>query len=140
MLPQGLEPAVRKEAWPFLLGVVPFASTAVERTDIWSKKQLIYSSLRASKTLDGATRAKADVAEEIHRIHVDCRRTDRGHPMFEAAQPVEGEPTEDESGESTNRASFSGRNCVPPRPDCLPRPFSSQRRQARRDPPHLRPL
>jgi hypothetical protein len=100
---QGLEPSVRKEAWPFLLGVVPFQSTAAERADIWAKKRVIYESLRASKTLDGETRAQADVAEEIHRIHVDCRRTDRNHPMFEAARPTDGSPTEDETGQSTNR-------------------------------------
>lgn len=101
-LPQGLEPSLRKIVWPFLLGVVPFQSTTAERDDVWAKKRLIYEGLRASKTLDGETRAQAEVAEEIHRIHVDCRRTDRNHPYFEAVKPVDGAPSEDETGGVSN--------------------------------------
>jgi len=36
---------------------------------------------------------RADIVEERHRIDVDCRRTDRSHPIFAAAStPTEEEP------------------------------------------------
>lgn len=42
----------------------------------------MYHQLRTTQTLDPDVRAKPEIVEEIHRIDVDCRRTDRTQAMF----------------------------------------------------------
>lgn len=35
---QGIDESLRATAWPFLLGVVPWKSTAAERAELWERK------------------------------------------------------------------------------------------------------
>ncbi|CED83958.1 Ypt/Rab-specific GTPase-activating protein GYP7 and related proteins [Phaffia rhodozyma] len=79
---RGIDPGFRSVVWPFLLGVIPWQSTAAERQQIWNRKADMYHALRKSQTLDPEVLAQPEVIEEIHRIEVDCRRTDRNVDMF----------------------------------------------------------
>jgi TBC1 domain family member 15 len=79
----------RKEAWPFLLGVVPWDCTAAEREKMWRSKESQYWELKKGWMNNPALLEREDVLEQRHRIRVDCLRTDRGHPMFRAAPALE---------------------------------------------------
>ena len=100
---QGLEPNVRKKAWPFILDVLPWDADEREREIIWFQRKLQYRDLKADwygvdevfnrediievrhLCLFGAT--ADNCAKERHRIDVDCRRTDRTQPLFIASSP-----------------------------------------------------
>ena len=79
---RGLTPGVRKTAWPFLLGVVPWDVDAEEREKAWESKKLEYEQLKSVWCGAPDVFNREDVLEERHRIDVDCRRTDRTQPLF----------------------------------------------------------
>ncbi|KAL7413775.1 rab-GTPase-TBC domain-containing protein [Mrakia frigida] len=101
---RGIDPSLRATAWPFLLGVVPWKSTLEERTELWSRKSQVYHALRTSQTINPEVRAKPEIVEEIHRIDVDCRRTDRGQTMFAIPKIPAGEVGEGEDQEEGGKS------------------------------------
>ena len=74
----------RREAWPFLLGAVPWQSSTSEREQIWKTRSEQYWSIKKEWQNNPALLEREDVLEQRHRIRVDCLRTDRSHPMFKA--------------------------------------------------------
>ncbi|EPQ28531.1 uncharacterized protein PFL1_03835 [Pseudozyma flocculosa PF-1] len=83
----GLTNEARREAWPFLLGAVPFQSTAEERALIWQQREVEYHTFKAQWQTDEALLESDAIKEQRHRIRVDCLRTDRSQPMF-ASSPA----------------------------------------------------
>lgn len=79
----GLEPAVRPEAWLFLLGVYPWDSDAVERHSIVSEKRNEYYRLKRH-WWDDTERQNNDEfwKDQKHRIEKDVLRTDRNLDIF----------------------------------------------------------
>ncbi|PWZ02198.1 RabGAP/TBC [Testicularia cyperi] len=78
----GLTDEARKEAWPFLLGAVPFDSTTEERKAMWRQRELEYHGQKALWQTDDELLETEPVREQQHRVRVDCLRTDRNQPMF----------------------------------------------------------
>ncbi|KAK2466968.1 hypothetical protein APHAL10511_001226 [Amanita phalloides] len=76
------EPRLRYQVWPFLLGVFGWETTTEEREQIWSEKRKDYQRLKSEWCGVPEVFDRPDVMEERHRIDVDCRRTDRNHPLF----------------------------------------------------------
>ncbi|KAM0746884.1 RabGAP/TBC [Meredithblackwellia eburnea MCA 4105] len=85
---RGLADDVRKDVWPFLLKVYPWTSSTTERFQIKVDKTAEYERLRALWHDDPVLQETDVYAEESHRIEIDCRRTDRTHPMFESRTTV----------------------------------------------------
>ncbi len=79
----------RRQAWPFLLGVLPWDSNRQKREEIWRKKSEQYWSIKREWENNAALLEREDILEQRHRIRVDCLRTDRGHPLFKVAEPSE---------------------------------------------------
>jgi len=79
---RGLTYEVRSTAWPYLLGVLPWKATSAEREASWNEKREIYQKFKQEWDGREDVLTREDVQEEMHRIDVDCRRTDRTHPMF----------------------------------------------------------
>ena len=97
---RGIDPAgtLRKKIWPFLLGVHEWDIDAKERNKRWKAKMLVWPCPTMLTSLTGCRKRyhaiksewcgapevfeRSDVLEERHRIDVDCRRTDRTHPLF----------------------------------------------------------
>lgn len=77
--PKGL---LRKQIWPFLLGVYEWDVTEEERLNHWSLKERQYQELKATWCGVPEVFDRPDIMDERHRIDVDCRRTDRTHPLF----------------------------------------------------------
>ncbi|KAF8350759.1 GTPase-activating protein gyp7 [Amanita rubescens] len=78
---------LRSQVWPFLLGVFDWETTADEREQIWSEKKKEYQRLKSEWCGVPEVFDRPDVIEERHRIDVDCRRTDRNHPLFTIPDP-----------------------------------------------------
>lgn len=79
---RGLTPGLRRTAWPFLLGVVPWDVDAEERERIWAEKKAEYARLKGAWFGVPEVFNREDILDERHRIDVDCRRTDRTQPLF----------------------------------------------------------
>ncbi|KAG8907411.1 GTPase activating protein [Tulasnella sp. 403] len=84
---RGLAYEVKRKAWPFLLGVVPWNSTTAERSQVWDEKRAEYEELKlrwlgVPDVYDSPEIIDVRAQLERHRIDVDCRRTDRTHPLF----------------------------------------------------------
>ncbi|KZS99265.1 GTPase-activating protein gyp7 [Sistotremastrum niveocremeum HHB9708] len=79
---RGLTPEIRAQAWPFILGVMPWSATTAERRSQWNEKREQYYNIKAEWQGNEAVYNREDVVEERHRIDVDCRRTDRTQPLF----------------------------------------------------------
>ncbi|TFY55635.1 hypothetical protein EVJ58_g8124 [Rhodofomes roseus] len=99
---RGISPkgSLRKEVWPFLLGVFKWDATDAERRKQWEERSRAqYHSIKNEWWGVAEVFDRADVLEERHRIDVDCRRTDRAQPLFAgtAKTPLD-ESTEDEKG------------------------------------------
>ncbi|KAH9926147.1 rab-GTPase-TBC domain-containing protein [Fomitopsis serialis] len=94
---RGISPkgTLRKEIWPFLLGVFRWDVTEAERRRLWEERRVQYHRIKNEWWGVPEVFDRADVIEERHRIDVDCRRTDRAQPMF--AGPPD-ESTDDEKG------------------------------------------
>lgn len=81
------EDKLRSRVWPFLLGVFEWETTADERHHNWDEKRKEYQRLKAEWCGVPDVFERQDVVEERHRIDVDCRRTDRNHPLFSMESP-----------------------------------------------------
>ncbi|KAG8933952.1 GTPase activating protein [Tulasnella sp. 419] len=79
---RGLDLGVKRKAWPFVLGVIPWHSTAKEREGLWREKARRYEEVKAQWHGVDEVFNSPEIVEERHRIDVDCRRTDRTHPLF----------------------------------------------------------
>jgi hypothetical protein len=81
---RGITPAgtLRKKIWPFLLGVHAWDVDASERKRRWEEKRKRYREIKNEWCGVPEVFDRQDVIEERHRIDVDCRRTDRTHPLF----------------------------------------------------------
>jgi hypothetical protein len=102
---RGLDMAVRREAWPFLLRVYGWSSTASERTRIRQEKEAEYEKYKSEWFDRPEVTSTEAFVEERHRIEIDCRRTDRNQPLFSMA------PDEEDlhvSPELEQRADYSG--------------------------------
>ncbi|GAA6050424.1 hypothetical protein JCM3770_004031 [Rhodotorula araucariae] len=87
---------VRKEVWPFLLRVYPWTSSRAERSKIAEAKSNEYERAKRRWMEDEELQKTERFAEEDHRVEIDCRRTDRTHPLFaldEVEQPGAHPPT-----------------------------------------------
>jgi len=101
------ENELRRKAWPFLLGVFAWESTAEEREQVWQRKTSAYLFHFPRSLIDNFNRQqyqeiknvwcgvpevfdRQDTIEERHRIDVDCRRTDRTHPRFAGTSAEQG--------------------------------------------------
>ena len=79
----GLSDQVRREAWPFLLGLYPWGSTTDAREQIRHDLFLQYQKLRRKRT-DYARRIGEQTFSLIDSaIHKDVIRTDRKHPYYQ---------------------------------------------------------
>ncbi|GAA5915965.1 GTPase-activating protein GYP7 [Sporobolomyces salmoneus] len=88
----------RKEVWPFLLGVYGWESTKEERKQVAEQKSAEYEKAKRSWMDDDELHKTERFLEEDHRVEIDCRRTDRTHPMFATPDPVPGAPLPEDDG------------------------------------------
>ncbi|KAI8998591.1 RabGAP/TBC [Trametes punicea] len=95
---RGIEPAIRKDVWPFLLGVHDWMSDATQRAKDWERKRNRYQELKDEWWGVPEVFERQDVIEERHRIDVDCRRTDRSQPLFAQTTPTVEDSVENEKG------------------------------------------
>ncbi|KAI5474625.1 GTPase activating protein [Pseudohyphozyma bogoriensis] len=84
---RGFAADVRKDVWPFLLKVYPWQSTTDERKKIQSELNAEYERLKQIWHVNDV-RNTDRFTKETHQIEIDCRRTDRTHPMFQSG-PVD---------------------------------------------------
>ncbi|KAI0670330.1 RabGAP/TBC [Trametes maxima] len=94
---RGVEPAIRREVWPFLLGAHDWDGDTVQRAEKWEAKRTRYRELKDQWWGVPEVFERQDVIEERHRIDVDCRRTDRTQPLFAQTTPA-AEDSENEKG------------------------------------------
>ncbi|POY76334.1 hypothetical protein BMF94_0530 [Rhodotorula taiwanensis] len=80
---------VRKQVWPFLLKLYPWASSRQERSIIADAKSAEYEKAKRAWMDDDALHKTERYLEEDHRVEIDCRRTDRTHPLFLSDVPPE---------------------------------------------------
>ncbi|KIJ16899.1 hypothetical protein PAXINDRAFT_168334 [Paxillus involutus ATCC 200175] len=95
---RGITPAgtLRKKMWPYLLGVHAWDIDAKERDRRWEEKKKRYHEIKSEWCGVPEVFDRPDVLEERHRIDVDCRRTDRTHPLFsDAYNDIPGEADAD---------------------------------------------
>lgn len=122
---QGFTPSVRKLAWPYLLGVVPWGCDKTERDRVLQEKQNSYATIKHEWEASNEVYNREDVVEvcfpflivviayhslrascrkqERHRIDVDCRRTDRTQPLFMVQANPDGtypDPADDDGSQS----------------------------------------
>lgn len=109
---RSLAMSTRKEAWPLVLGVIPWDLTGKEREIFWEGKVKNYqcwkSSWASSDSSAAATlREREDVVEQRHRIRVDCLRTDRKHVMFVSGAKSDGDGGDRTPPENTSAVEAS---------------------------------
>lgn len=111
---QGLaDDEVRKQVWPFLLKVYPWTSTKAERSKIVEAKSSEYEAAKRRWMDNEALQKTERFLEEDHRVgaclcpagtesslliprqraEIDCRRTDRTHPLFASDLPAGVDPS-----------------------------------------------
>lgn len=80
----GLEPAIRREAWKFLLGYYPWTSTLEERKKIREQKTQEYHIYKLQWTSITAEQERQfeKYRERKFRVEKDVTRTDRDIPFF----------------------------------------------------------
>lgn len=90
---RGLVEGARRQAWPFLLGVYPWNSSAKEREEIYATRKTEYEELKGRWFGKKEVTSSDVFIEEHHRIRIDCLRTDRAQPMFssDASAPISGD-------------------------------------------------
>ena len=81
------EDGVRKEAWPFLLGVFPWDSSKASRAETMSQRREEYVRLKSrwwerTSSASGSDDEKEWWKEQRQRIEKDVHRTDRQVPLF----------------------------------------------------------
>ncbi|OAP57063.1 hypothetical protein AYL99_09176 [Fonsecaea erecta] len=96
----GLDPedGVRKEAWPFLLGVYEWDSTEEERHALMNQKRDEYIQLKGAwwdRMMDGDATPEQEEwwKEQKVRIEKDVHRTDRHIPLFAGEDIPHPDPT-----------------------------------------------
>ncbi|EXJ72121.1 uncharacterized protein A1O5_04625 [Cladophialophora psammophila CBS 110553] len=96
----GLDPedGVRKEAWPFLLGLYEWDSTEEQRQALMNKKRDEYVQLKGAwwdRMIDGDATPEQDEwwKEQKVRIEKDVHRTDRHIPLFAGEDIPHPDPT-----------------------------------------------
>ncbi|EIW51710.1 RabGAP/TBC [Trametes versicolor FP-101664 SS1] len=94
---RGVVSDIRKDVWPFVLGVHSWEDNAAQRTRDWETKREQYRALKDEWWGVPEVFERQDIIEERHRIDVDCRRTDRTQPLFAQTTPST-EDTENEKG------------------------------------------
>ncbi|KAI1617975.1 rab-GTPase-TBC domain-containing protein [Exophiala viscosa] len=92
------EDGVRKEAWPFLLGVYEWDSTEEERNAYMNKKRDEYIQLKGAwwdRMIDGGATPEQEEwwKEQKNRIEKDVHRTDRHIPLFAGEDIPHPDPT-----------------------------------------------
>ncbi|GAA5891526.1 hypothetical protein JCM6882_004500 [Rhodosporidiobolus microsporus] len=83
---------VRKEVWPYLLRVYSWNSTAEERRKVAEAKSSEYERVKRCWMQDEELAKTERFQEEDHRVEIDCRRTDRTHPLFANDLPPGADP------------------------------------------------
>jgi len=80
----GLSPALRKEAWKFLLQLYPSSSTASERAGLASARSREYEVLKRQWSTISPKQAASfsKWRERLSRVEKDVHRTDRSHAYF----------------------------------------------------------
>lgn len=103
---RGIDPAgsLRKRIWPFLLGVHPWDADHKGRAISWEAKRKRYHEIKSEWYGVSEVFDRPDILEERHRIDVDCRRTDRTHPLFCTAYP---DVSSDEAHQAHRRITIS---------------------------------
>jgi hypothetical protein len=115
---------LRKRLWPFVLGVSEWDATNADRERVWTEKRCGLLLHLAAFTVfsNNADRRRylelkgewcgvkevferADIVDERHRIDVDCRRTDRSHPLFAATVTPEPTPSSSPAVDDSKRYS-----------------------------------
>ncbi|KAH7889448.1 GTPase-activating protein gyp7 [Phlebopus sp. FC_14] len=81
---RGITPhgTLKRKIWPFLLGVHAWDVDSEERERRWEEKRARYREIKSEWCGVAEVFDRPDVLDERHRIDVDCRRTDRTHPLF----------------------------------------------------------
>lgn len=74
----GVEPNLRREAWPHILGVYPTDLTTEERTRFLFMKTQVYRHLKEN----WIARNPVEIESVTHMVQKDVLRTDRNHPFF----------------------------------------------------------
>eukprot|EP00760_Papus_ankaliazontas_P005098 PhM_4_TR12394/c0_g1_i1/m.10980/K20168/TBC1D15; TBC1 domain family member 15 len=84
----GMEPTLRKEVWPFLLGMYDVASTLQEREKIRAERSEYYCELRQQwQSIRPQQAARFSIFRERQiAIHNDIIRTDRGLEQYESEE------------------------------------------------------
>ncbi|KAF8559817.1 GTPase-activating protein gyp7 [Imleria badia] len=102
---RGITPVgtMRKKIWPFLLGVYAWDVDTNERKRRWAEKRKRYQEIKNEWCGVAEVFDRQDVLEERHRIDVDCRRTDRTHPLF--SHSYEDSPGDPEADRGNRRYS-----------------------------------
>ncbi|KAF3922692.1 hypothetical protein ABW21_db0204553 [Orbilia brochopaga] len=103
----GCDQAVRKEAWPFLLGVYPWDSSKDERTALMNSRRDEYVRLKGRWWDDVSRREGQGEAGEYwrdqrNRIEKDVHRTDRNIPIFAGEDTPHPDPDSQYSTIGTN--------------------------------------
>lgn len=78
---------LRRAVWPFILGIYEWDASSEERQIKWDEKQRQYNDLKNVWFGNPEVLDRKEVIEELHRINVDCLRTDRTQPLF-SSEPV----------------------------------------------------
>lgn len=107
----GLEDDVRKEAWPFLLGVFPWDSLARERETIFQSLQYGYSDYKRRWVDDEEKRQTEFWKDQKVRIEKDIHRNDRHLEIFKdnkrSNSTASGQSATPENQTSTNERESS---------------------------------
>lgn len=107
----GLEDDVRKEAWPFLLGVFPWDSLAKERETIFQSLQYGYSDYKRRWVDDEEKRQAEFWKDQKVRIEKDIHRNDRNLEIFKdnkrSNSTASGQGTSHENQAATNERESS---------------------------------
>ncbi|KAJ7582778.1 rab-GTPase-TBC domain-containing protein [Mycena floridula] len=101
---RGVIPALRKEVWPFVLGIFEWDATDEQRAKLWSEKRHQYQDIKNKWCGVPEVFDRPDVLDERHRIDVDCRRTDRTQPLFSSTSS---EPITDEKDRNRRYSTIS---------------------------------
>ncbi|SGZ54122.1 CIC11C00000005342 [Sungouiella intermedia] len=111
----GLADDVRKEAWPFLLGVFPWDSLTKERATIFQSLQYGYSDYKRRWVDDEEKRQTEFWKDQKVRIEKDIHRNDRNLEIFKDNKRKDS--TSSQGGSSANQTTSNERESSPETPD-----------------------
>ncbi|AWU77675.1 uncharacterized protein C5L36_0D04060 [Pichia kudriavzevii] len=109
----GLEMGVREEAWPLLLGVYPWDTTANERKQLRKTLENNYAEYKNNWMAD-LTKQKNDAfwKDQKARIYKDLKRTDRDIELFAASKEEQEEDDALEYDDENDTSLFYNKNLV----------------------------